>query len=80
MHAYDAALVPVAEPTETVEPELPIREGATEECLEYGGFWAPDTCAKFLWRYGITMTQMYEWNPAVGAECTNIWFGEWRIR
>lgn len=76
MQAYNGALVPSQEPTATPTPELPIRSGATEDCLDYGEFREPNTCARFLYQHNITIAQLYDWNPAVGADCTSIWFGK----
>ncbi|GAW17906.1 hypothetical protein ANO14919_073750 [Xylariales sp. No.14919] len=74
MAAYDAATITIDPlPAETDSSIYPIREGATEDCVEYEAIIAPMTCETFLNRHQITIAQFYKWNPAVGADCGNLW-------
>ncbi|KAL5040877.1 hypothetical protein BDW71DRAFT_212672 [Aspergillus fruticulosus] len=73
MQAYNGATI-----TQTVAPEptdtaYPIREGTTENCDEYEAVVPPMTCETVLNRHGITIAQFYDWNPAVGENCGNLW-------
>lgn len=34
-----------------------------------------DTCPAITTKYGISLDQLVEWNPEIGAECRNIWKG-----
>ncbi|KAI3331384.1 hypothetical protein F4824DRAFT_294880 [Ustulina deusta] len=53
----------------------PIRDNTTENCTRYvdvfdgSGF----TCQDILDDFNITIAQFYAWNPAVGADCSNLW-------
>ncbi|KAI1380748.1 hypothetical protein F4677DRAFT_441082 [Hypoxylon crocopeplum] len=75
MGAYDGASVSqTPAPTETPS-QYPIREGATEDCVEFEAVIAPMTCESVLNRNHITIEQFYQWNPSVGADCANLWLG-----
>jgi len=46
--------------------------------LEIGNKWhyvsGNDTCQSILSEFDLTKAQFYDWNPATGANCTNLWF------
>ncbi|KAF2261302.1 hypothetical protein CC78DRAFT_522009 [Lojkania enalia] len=48
-------------------------EGAIENCSEYVSVTLGWNCQNILDTYGITIAQFFEWNPAVGADCGNLW-------
>ncbi|KAH8901682.1 hypothetical protein GQ53DRAFT_851663 [Thozetella sp. PMI_491] len=55
----------------------PIRDNTTPNCTQYvdvfdgSGF----TCQNIPDDFGITISQFFAWNPAVGADCSNLWLG-----
>ncbi|KAF1936676.1 hypothetical protein EJ02DRAFT_479394 [Clathrospora elynae] len=75
MAAYNAALVTKPSLPEETGLSYPIREGAIEGCVEYNAAIAPMTCKSFLALNRITIAQLFKWNPAVGADCSNLWLG-----
>ncbi|KAF1360095.1 hypothetical protein EJ07DRAFT_10620, partial [Lizonia empirigonia] len=75
MAAYNAASVTKPSLPEETGLSYPIREGAIEGCVEYNAAIAPMTCKSFLALNRITIAQLFKWNPAVGADCSNLWLG-----
>ncbi|KPM42246.1 hypothetical protein AK830_g4356 [Neonectria ditissima] len=61
-----------AEPSST---ELPIRDGAAEDCKKYYAVVSPQTCQEALDANGLTIAEFYAMNSAIGPECTNLWPG-----
>ncbi|KAL2817249.1 hypothetical protein BDW59DRAFT_166063 [Aspergillus cavernicola] len=73
MGAYNGATVTQTVGLEPTGTAYPIREGTTENCDEFEAVVPPMTCSTVLNRHGITIAQFYEWNPAVGEQCGNLW-------
>ncbi|KAH6654671.1 hypothetical protein BKA67DRAFT_691661 [Truncatella angustata] len=46
---------------------------ATTECLSWYETVDGATCQHILDQYEITLAAFYEWKPAVGEDCTNLW-------
>ncbi|KAJ6150685.1 hypothetical protein N7470_007279 [Penicillium chermesinum] len=42
-------------------------------CQEFYTVTDSDDCASVLSKFGITVSQFYQWNPSVGSTCTNLW-------
>ncbi|KAH7146904.1 hypothetical protein B0J13DRAFT_441742 [Dactylonectria estremocensis] len=59
-----------AEPSST---ELPIRDGAAEDCKKYYAVVSPQTCQDVLDANSLTIAEFYAMNPAIGSECHNLW-------
>ncbi|KAH7140925.1 carbohydrate-binding module family 50 protein [Dactylonectria macrodidyma] len=57
---------PVSTPT-------PVREGMTTECRKFYLQQSGDLCYSMAQDVGITLEEFYEWNPAVGSDCSNLW-------
>ncbi|KAF2995260.1 hypothetical protein E8E13_003778 [Curvularia kusanoi] len=59
-------------PTPAQKPS-PVREGMSQDCV---GFYLQQT-GDLGWSMasdaGISLDQFYEWNPAVGSDCQNLW-------
>ncbi|KAI0143678.1 hypothetical protein GGR57DRAFT_341918 [Xylariaceae sp. FL1272] len=55
----------------------PIRDNTTSNCTEYVDVFDGSgyTCQDILTFYDITIAQFYNWNPAVGSDCGNLWTG-----
>ncbi|KAL2795770.1 hypothetical protein BJX66DRAFT_336675 [Aspergillus keveii] len=44
-------------------------------CNRYYTVVSGDSCAKIESSYSVTFAQLYEWNPAIGANCGSLWVG-----
>ncbi|KAJ3561274.1 hypothetical protein NPX13_g9010 [Xylaria arbuscula] len=55
--------------------EFEIREGAIEDCTDYGDVYPDWDCNDALSNYELTIAQFYEYNPIVGKDCSNLWTG-----
>ncbi|KAK8103188.1 hypothetical protein PG984_016334 [Apiospora sp. TS-2023a] len=47
--------------------------GATSQCIEWFETDEGDTCASILEEFQISQSSFYQWNPAVGDKCQNLW-------
>ncbi|KAG9199588.1 hypothetical protein G6514_008350 [Epicoccum nigrum] len=70
-----------APPTTTVKPTptngiatpTPIQEGMVNNCDAFHYVVDGDGCSKIVQQYGISLSQFYKWNPAVGSSCSALW-------
>ncbi|KAI3227720.1 hypothetical protein CBS147310_7445 [Penicillium roqueforti] len=46
---------------------------STTECLDWYETVDGDDCDSICRSYDIPFTSLYEWNPSVGSDCTNLW-------
>ncbi|KAG7417317.1 hypothetical protein LZL87_008029 [Fusarium oxysporum] len=60
-------------PSNGVKTPSPVQNGVTESCKKFHLVQKTTTCASIQNYYKITMAQLYKWNPAIGAKCTNLW-------
>ncbi|KAF9766579.1 hypothetical protein IL306_001000 [Fusarium sp. DS 682] len=60
-------------PSNGVKTPSPIQSGVTKSCKKFHLVQKTTTCASIQKYYKITMAQLYTWNPAIGAKCTNLW-------
>ncbi|RGP66619.1 tpa exp: domain-containing [Fusarium longipes] len=51
----------------------PIQSGMVKGCKKFQFVETTTTCASILSKHGITMANLYKWNPAVGSGCNNLW-------
>lgn len=51
----------------------PLRNGTAPDCLDYTDAYVGRTCQDILETYSISIEQFYEYNPAVGSDCGNLW-------
>ncbi|KAI1114379.1 hypothetical protein F5Y14DRAFT_175542 [Nemania sp. NC0429] len=56
-------------------PAAPTQTGTAPNCNKYYTVQSGDGCDKIEAQFGITLQQLYQWNPAIGADCTNLWLG-----
>ncbi|PSK56663.1 hypothetical protein B9Z65_6287 [Elsinoe australis] len=56
-------------------PPAPTQNGLASSCTKFYVVEAGDSCWKIQTTYEITATQLQSWNPAVGADCLNLWVG-----
>ncbi|KAG9668275.1 hypothetical protein KCU99_g6485, partial [Aureobasidium melanogenum] len=53
----------------------PTASGEVQGCLEYHTIVKGDTCYSIEVTYGISLAQLYAWNPSIGSDCSNLWLG-----
>ncbi|KAH8695446.1 hypothetical protein BGW36DRAFT_429323 [Talaromyces proteolyticus] len=53
----------------------PEQTGITSNCNKYYKVQSGDYCEKICQQYGISVSQFYSWNPAVGDTCQSLWVG-----
>ncbi|PWY70846.1 hypothetical protein BO94DRAFT_609132 [Aspergillus sclerotioniger CBS 115572] len=51
----------------------PIQTGMVSDCDDFYLIVSGDTCATIASEYDITLDEFYDWNPAVGDTCANLW-------
>ncbi|KAG9497550.1 hypothetical protein J7337_010411 [Fusarium musae] len=60
-------------PSNGVKTPSPVQSGVTKSCKKFHMVQKTTTCTSIQNYYKITMAQLYKWNPAIGAKCTNVW-------
>ncbi|KAJ0125881.1 hypothetical protein HZ326_31013 [Fusarium oxysporum f. sp. albedinis] len=53
----------------------PVQKGITKLCNEYHRVSKGDTCSAVASEFKVDLAEFYEWNPAVGSKCENLWAG-----
>jgi len=53
----------------------PVQKGITKSCNEYHRVSKGDTCSAVASEFNVDLAEFYEWNPAVGSKCENLWAG-----
>ncbi|PLB44330.1 hypothetical protein P170DRAFT_503006 [Aspergillus steynii IBT 23096] len=71
------ATTTTAPPKTTTDPHSPRQSGIASNCNSYYFVEAGDECGKIATKYGITLSNFYAWNPAVGSTCGNLQAGYW---
>ncbi|KAL5365890.1 hypothetical protein BJX96DRAFT_159953 [Aspergillus floccosus] len=67
-----------AAPTATTTSAYsPQQSGIASNCDRYYFVESGNTCAVIAADYGITLSNFYAWNPAVGSSCANLQAGYW---
>ncbi|KAF1833739.1 hypothetical protein BDW02DRAFT_598793 [Decorospora gaudefroyi] len=56
-----------------VQTPSPVREGMTKDCVRFYLQQPGEFCDAIASSAGISSAQFYEWNPAVGSDCRNLW-------
>lgn len=59
----------------TSSPALPTRSGAISTCTRFYDIKQGDSCTSIESQFDITFGQLYNYNPAIGNDCTNLWLG-----
>lgn len=62
-------------PTQTngIETPTPTQDGMFNNCDAFHLVQDSDGCTNIAQRYGISLSQFYKWNPAVGSSCSALW-------
>ncbi|KAJ6007240.1 hypothetical protein N7540_011216 [Penicillium herquei] len=69
---YNQSLVPSTNQGYAPVPTS-ITANATTECLDWYELESGDTCDSVCQEFDIPFSSFYEWNPAIGSDCTNLW-------
>lgn len=64
---------PTISPTSNIPG--PTQTGIVADCTAYTLAESGDSCSSIQTEYTITFAQLYEWNPAIGSNCENLWAG-----
>ncbi|KAL3486232.1 hypothetical protein BJX62DRAFT_228928 [Aspergillus germanicus] len=60
--------------TKTGNAPSPTQPGQIERCNRWDLVQAGDTCNVYIEKYpGLSLTNLVEWNPAIGSQCQNLW-------
>lgn len=60
-------------PDNGIDTPLPIQEGMVDDCDDFYTVQSGDTCAVIASEHGIDVSDIIEWNPAVGPACSDMW-------
>lgn len=66
---------PASSSTTTASASAPTQSGIVSDCDEYHTVVSGDSCAAIETQYNDTFTELYQWNPAIGSNCQNLWVG-----
>ncbi|KAL4766809.1 hypothetical protein BDW60DRAFT_212576 [Aspergillus nidulans var. acristatus] len=61
--------------TATATSVAPTQTGYIYGCQEFFTVESGDDCSTMETEFGVTLAQLYEWNPSIGRTCTNLWLG-----
>ena len=64
-------------PTNGITTPQPIQTGMVSNCDSFYIVQSGDSCAVIVSKFGITLTQFYAWNPAVGTTCASLDLGDY---
>jgi hypothetical protein len=59
-----------------LQADSPWQDGAAKDCTAYEDVDESMTCKDALDDADLTIAQFYALNPAIGADCANLWTGE----
>ncbi|KAJ5965826.1 hypothetical protein N7481_012540 [Penicillium waksmanii] len=62
-------------PTNGVTTPTPIRPGMVDNCDAFHMVVDGDECETIAHSYGISMSQLTQWNPEIKADCSGLWTG-----
>ncbi|KAK6519718.1 hypothetical protein TWF506_000018 [Arthrobotrys conoides] len=51
----------------------PIQIGMVKKCKKFHFVQTGQTCETIQKQYGVTLAQLYQWNPAIDSTCTGMW-------
>ncbi|PCG89476.1 hypothetical protein PENOC_106380 [Penicillium occitanis (nom. inval.)] len=53
----------------------PTQTGVVAGCQEFFTVESGDDCSTIETEFGVTLAELYAWNPSIGSSCTNLWIG-----
>ncbi|KFY43831.1 hypothetical protein V494_01795 [Pseudogymnoascus sp. VKM F-4513 (FW-928)] len=62
-------------PKATSTVPSPVQEGIIDTCTDYYKALDGDDCWKITARFGFTLAEFIQWNPAVDKTCAGFWLG-----
>ncbi|XDG02515.1 hypothetical protein ABKA04_002130 [Annulohypoxylon sp. FPYF3050] len=74
-YAYCVSAPPSSTTSGGSGPAAPTQSGEAANCNKYYTVQSGDSCDKIESQFDITFQQLYQWNPAIEADCTNLWLG-----
>ncbi|KAJ5547103.1 hypothetical protein N7494_004688 [Penicillium frequentans] len=73
---YVCVAIPTSSVTTTtsggISTPSPIQTGMPSNCDEFHLVVSGDTCSDVATEYGLSLSQFYSWNPAVGSDCSTL--------
>ncbi|ORY01575.1 hypothetical protein BCR34DRAFT_521866 [Clohesyomyces aquaticus] len=60
-------------PTNGISTPTPTQSGMVGNCDAFYKVIKDDGCAAIASNNGISLTQFYSWNPAIGSDCKSLW-------
>ncbi|KAI2720884.1 hypothetical protein CBS147332_4124 [Penicillium roqueforti] len=54
---------------------VPTQTGYIDGCQEFYTVESGDDCSTMEAEFGVTLAQLYAWNPSIGSTCTGLWLG-----
>ncbi|KAK1766314.1 hypothetical protein QBC33DRAFT_542494 [Phialemonium atrogriseum] len=67
--------LPTTTQTSEVTTPTPTQDGMISNCNKFYLVGSGDTCSNIATAQGISLTNFYAWNPAVGNTCASLWAG-----
>ncbi|OGM50928.1 hypothetical protein ABOM_000718 [Aspergillus bombycis] len=61
--------------TSATESMVPTQTGVVSGCQLFHTVVDGDDCPLMESKYGITLAQLYQWNPSISSTCNNLWLG-----
>jgi len=62
-------------PENGVSTPEPFQRGMTDECKVFYMVEKGENCRSISRRFGVSLEEFLEWNPAAGRSCANLWAG-----
>lgn len=63
--------------TTSVSTPAAVQTGIASNCVKFYKVISGDSCSSIAEAYDISLDDFYNWNPAVGDECRNLWVDEY---
>lgn len=72
-----AVVVAATTTKEVISTPAAVQTGIVSDCIQFYEAVSGDTCAGIASTYGISLSDFYAWNPAVGTDCSGLWAEEY---
>lgn len=61
------------DPGNGVQTPAPIQAGMVANCKKFHYVATGQNCPDIQTKYGVTLANLYKWNPAIGPDCRGMW-------
>lgn len=61
------------QPGNGISTPTPIQSGMVSNCNKFHFVEKDQTCPVIQAKYGVSLANLYRWNPAIKADCTGMW-------